>query len=160
MVISEASDRVVVVAAGFAWEEYLRCSAYVCQPNRSIQDSVRMAFYTDNKIYHLVPKILGTVEAISRDEIETRTNLSDLHRAWLRALEKRMIPARNEEWGKNQLKVVFLTLPASPDTLILPNDIQNDLTRGEGRRTAFTQGQRYVSLARLVKGPKSTSELV
>jgi hypothetical protein len=119
-----------------------------------------MAFYTDNKIYRLIPRILGKIEAISRDEIETRTNLSVSYRAELRELVKRMTSARNEEWRRNQLKVVFLTRPDSPDTLILPNDIQNNLTTGEGKRTAFTQRQRYVSLARLKRGPKFTSELV
>ena len=158
--ISNASDRVVVVAARIALDEYLKYSAYICQPDRAFRDCVRMAFYTQNKIDCHIPKILGQIEAISRDEIETRTDLSDSDRARLRALRDTMESARREDWGKRQYKIVFLTPTDSPDTLVLPNDIVNNQASGSGRGTAFTQGQRYVSLSRLEKGPKTTSELV
>ena len=46
--IRNASDRVVVVAARSALGEYCNYSAYICQPNRTFQQSVRMAFYTKN----------------------------------------------------------------------------------------------------------------
>ena len=72
----------------------------------------------------------------------------------------KMEPARSEEWSKKQFKIVFLSPSDSPDTLVLPDDIVNDLSTGGGRGTAFTQWQRYVSLVRLEKGPKTTSELV
>ncbi len=150
--ISNASDRVVVVAARIALDEYLKYSAYICQPDRAFRDCVRMAFYTQNKIDCHIPKILGQIEAISRDEIETRTDLSDSDRARLRMLRNTMDSARSEDWGKRQYKIVFLTSPDSPDTLVLPADIVNDQTAGSGRGTAFTQGQRYVSLSRLEKG--------
>ena len=107
-----------------------------------------------------IPKILGQIEAISRDEIETRTDLSDSDRARLRTLRDTMESARREDWGKRQYKIVFLTPPDSPDTLVLPADIVNDQTAGSGRGAPFTRGQRYVSLSRLEKGPKTTSELV
>jgi hypothetical protein len=158
--ISNASDRVVVVAARFALEEYLKYAAYICQPHRAFQDCVRMAFYTRNTIDHHIPKILGYIEAISAGEIETRTNLTDIERARLRTLLNKMEPARSEGWSKRQYKIVFLTSPDSPETLVLPDDIVNNLTSGSGRGIAFTQGQRYVSLSRLVKGPKTTSELI
>jgi hypothetical protein len=136
--IRNASDRVVVVAARFALDEYLKYSTYICQPHRTFQPSARMAFYTKNKIDRHIPKILGQIEAISRDEIDTRTDLSDSDRARLKTL-----PPHN-----------------SPDTLVLPNDIENNLTSANGKGTAFTRRQRYVSLSRLEKGPKNTSELV
>jgi hypothetical protein len=68
--------------------------------------------------------------------------------------------SRSEEWRKNQLKIVFLSPPDSSDTLVLPDDIANDSTSASERGTAFTQGHRYVSLSRLEKGPKNTSELI
>ncbi len=71
-----------------------------------------------------------------------------------------MKAARSEEWGKRQFKVVFLSPLDSADTLVLPYNIVHDSTTGSGRGTAFTRAQRYVSLARLEKGPKTTSELV
>src|SRR5947209_16366458 len=86
--IRDASDRVVVVAARFALNEYLGYSAYICLPHRSFQPSVRMAFYSKNKIDRHIPKILGRVEAISNDEIETRPDLSDTDRARLKSILK------------------------------------------------------------------------
>src|SRR5438270_4892566 len=158
--IRNASERVVVVAARFALDEYLNYSAYICLPHRSFQPCVRMAFYAKNKIDRRIPKILGHIEAISGDEIETRTDLTDSKRARLRTLLRKMEPARSEEWSKRQFKIGFLSPRDSADTLVLPDDIVNDLSTGGGRGTAFTQWQRYVSLVRLEKGPKTTSELV
>ena len=155
----KSADKVVVVPAGFALDEYLKYSAYICQPNRHFQPCVRMAFYTKNKIDRHIPKILGQIEAISCDEIETRTDLSDIERARLRALLNKMDSARSEEWSKSNLKIVFLTPPDSPDTLVLANDIENNLTSNTHRRVAFAQYQRYVSLSSLEKGPKFTSDL-
>src|SRR5947209_11356373 len=143
--IRDASERVVVVAARFALDEYLKYSAYICLPHRSFQPCVRMAFYTKNKIDRHIPKILGRIEAISRDEIETRTDLTDSERARLRTLLKNMEPARSEEWSKSKFKIVFLTPHDSPDTLVLSHDIVNNSTSGSGRGIAFTQSQRYVS---------------
>src|SRR5437588_13069125 len=107
--IRDASERVVVVAARFALDEYRKCSAYICLPHRSFQDCVRMAFYAKNKIDRHIPKILGHIEAISGDEIETRTDLTDSERARLRTLLRKMEPARSEEWSKRQFKIVFLS---------------------------------------------------
>jgi hypothetical protein len=158
--ISNASDRVVVVAARFALDEYLKYAAYICQPNRSFQPHIRMAFYTNNHIDHHIPKILGHIEAISRDEINTRTDLSESDRTRLQTLRHKMEAARSEDWSKRQYKIVFLTPPDSPETLVLPSDIVNTSATASGRGIAFTQGQRYVSLSRLAKGPKTTSELI
>ena len=159
--IMNEADRVIVVAARSALDEYKNYSAYICQPNRTFQPGVRMAFYTNNKVYHRVPKFIGRpIEAISAKEIETRTDLSDAEREMLRTLFKKMIPARSADWSKNKYKIFFLTSHDSSDTLTLPHDIENDLTSGNGRRSAFTQGQRYVSLSRLETGPRNTSELV
>jgi hypothetical protein len=52
-----------------------------------------------NKIDRRIPKILGQIEAISRDEIETRADLTDSDRARLRTLLKKMESARSEEWS-------------------------------------------------------------
>jgi hypothetical protein len=159
--ISNASNWAVVVAARFALDEYLKYSVFICQPHCTIQPCVRMAFYTKNIIDRRIPKILGQIEAISRDEIESRVDLTDIDRARLGALLKKMEFARSEDWSKRQFKIVFLTAPDSPDTLILPNDIVNTSISESGRGTAFiTQGKRYVSLSRLSTGPKTTSELV
>src|SRR5690242_17302755 len=100
--IKNASDRVVVVAAQFALDEYLKYSVYICQPNRTFRPCVRMAFYIKNKIDRRIPKILGHIESISSDEIETRTDLSDIDRAKLRTLLKKMETARSKDWSKGK----------------------------------------------------------
>lgn len=107
-----------------------------------------------------MPKILGQVEAISKNEIETRKDVTDLDRVRLRELLRNLEKARSEEWGDQQLKIIFLSSPESPDTLVLPHDIVNNLTTSNGRIIAFTQGQRYISLSHLEKEPKTTSVLV
>jgi len=71
-----------------------------------------MAGYTKNKFDRRIPKILGQIEAISRDEIETRTDLTDSERARLRALLKKMESARSEEWVKRQFKTAKFSLAA------------------------------------------------
>jgi len=65
-----------------------------------------MAFYAKNKIDRRILTILERIEAISRDEIETRTDLTDSERARLRTLLRKMEPARSEEWSKRQFKIV------------------------------------------------------
>jgi hypothetical protein len=158
--IKSAYDRVVVVAAQFALGEYLKYSAYICQPYRTFQPCEHMAFYTQNKIDRHIPIILGQIEAISRDDIETRSDLSEINRTRLRTLLQKLEYARIEEWSKGKFKIIFLSSADSQETLVLSHDIANDQTSRSERGTAFTQGQRYVSLSRLQKGPKFTSELV
>ena len=154
-----SAGRVVVVPAGFALNEYLRYSVYICQPHRSFQRCARMAFYTDNKIDRHIPRILGAIEAISGSEIETRTDISESERAQLRAVLNKMPSARSEEWRKQQLKVVFLTPPDSPETVVLARDIENNVSSSTHHRIAFARYQRYVSLSSL-KRARYTSDLV
>ncbi len=159
VLLSDDSNRVVVVAARKALPEYLKHSVYICQPNRAFQRCSRLAFYTNNKIDRRVPKIVGQVEVISKNEIETRKDLTDVDKERLRTLLKNLEPIRSDDWNQ-QLKIIFLSPPESPDTLVLPHDIVNNLTTSNGRTVAFTQGQRYISLSHLEKEPKTTSELV
>ncbi len=159
--LDASKERVVVVPARIALDEYLKYSVYFCQPSRSFRPSAHMAFYTQNKIDRHIPKIIGYVEAITRDEIESRSDLSEQQRAQLRILRSKLDHARSERWRKDRDDVYFLTPPGSPDTLILPQDVENDLTSRVSpmKRIAFTQNQRYLSLALLEKGPKYISEL-
>ncbi len=157
--VASDTDLVVVVAARFALNEYLKCSAYICQPNRAFRECVRMAFYANGKIDRHIPKILGQIEAISSHEIEIRTDITSFDKERLRALLRNIDSERRKELEKASWKIVFLSPPSSPDTLVLPHEIVNNLISGSGRGIAFTRGQRYVSLSHLQKGPKTTSEL-
>jgi len=153
------ADRVVVVPAANALNEYLNHSVYMCLPHRFFRPGVRMAFYTNNKIDRRIPKILSQIESISPDEIESKADLSESQRAKLRTLLNNLEAKRTGEWRKWGFKIFSLTPADSSETLILPSDIENDLTSKAQRRIAFARNQRYISLASLEKGPKYTSEL-
>jgi hypothetical protein len=158
----DPSDNVVVIAAQHALPEYFKYSAYICKRERTFRPCIRLAFYTNNKIDRRVPKIVGQIDAISRGEIETRSDLSDLERERLQGLlESKLERTKgvSHPWNQ-QFKILLLSSPESPETLILPHDVVNNLTSRSGRRTAFTQWQRYVSLSRLEEGPETTSELI
>ena len=60
---------------------------------------------------------------------------------------------------KENYKVLLLTPPDDADTVRLANTIPNDLKSGSRRTAAYTQGQRYVSLEKLMTA-KTTYDLV
>jgi hypothetical protein len=153
--------RVLVVAARLALPEYLRHSAYMCQPHRTFQPAARMAFYANGVIHRRVPAILEQVEAIalSAEAILARDDLSESLRERLLNLVAELTAEGSYRLGRTE-KVIFLSDPDAPATLALPHDIKNDLVADSGRPVAFTPGQRYVSLVRLEKGPKTTTELL
>lgn len=158
--VKASDDRVLVVAAQkkLALAEYLNHSVYICQPNRSFQSSSYMAFYVEGKIYHKVPKILEAIESISKEEIPIRTDLSETTRKRLLVLIENLEQEQSERLNE-RLKIVFLSSPDSHDTLTLPHAIENDFAPN-GKKLAFVQGQRYISLTRLRKAPQTTSQLL
>jgi len=80
------------------------------------------------------------------------------HSGPLGHLVEYLLQERLREEGTSY-KVFLLSAPDDPQTIHLENPILNDLRSATGRPNAFTQGQRYVRLADLVKA-KHTSELV
>lgn len=68
------------------------------------------------------------------------------------------VAANDWAQGGAPLQVFDLSEPGAEDTVELPDAIRNDLKNKSGRGYAFTQGQRYVSLAALKKD-RTTSEL-
>ena len=155
------SDEVLVIPARFAWDEYKRFSAYVCQANRSFRPTTHLAFYVCGIIETAVPQILDVVESVElsdkgiaacRGISETATErLRDL----LRTMQRIGCPG---QLGQTR-KVLFLTAADSPKTIRLAHPIKNDKVTKTGRPYAFVVGQGYVSMARLLAGPKTTSEL-
>jgi hypothetical protein len=142
-------NNVLVVPARNAWPRYQLLSAYVCQPNRAFQRVERMAFYCEGRIQVLVPKVLEV-----HDEV---TLLPGSQKNWLNDLIEQVIKLEPSKKGATQ-KVIRLTPPDDKDTIRLSAPIPNDLKSKAGRPTAFTQSQRYVSLAKL-KEAKTTSDL-
>src|SRR6266853_6625446 len=109
--VDRSADRVVVVAARIALETYLKHSVYICQPGRTFKPCVRLAFYTNSKIYHKVPKILWEVDEISKEEVEARADLDETRKTQLRALMKdleRLESSQNSQRG-DKAKIIFLS---------------------------------------------------
>jgi hypothetical protein len=147
--VASAYD-VAVVAALRAWPQYHSLHAYCCQANRTFQPVDRIAFYTKGKIQPLVPRVL----AVHPDVLIEK----GAHSGLLGSLIDRMIEELpDREGGRN--KIFLLSAPDSPETVVLDEAIPNDLLASTGRPTAYTQGQRYVSLDKLQQA-KATSELI
>ncbi len=159
--IGASAQQVVVVAARLALDEYFHHSAYICQPKRSFQPCDYIAFYAEGRISQYVPRILATVESIVLDEetIDARQDVDEGLRTRLRELVRALREEDSFRVGEAQ-KVMFLSSHDAPSTLILPHDIVNDLASETGRTIAFTQGQRYVPLERLLAAPATTSALL
>jgi hypothetical protein len=158
--VGKAGDEVLVVAARRALSEYLKHGLYICQANRPFRTCSHMAFYANGHIHHQIPKILGQIEQImmTQEAVEAYSGDGELRERLLVLFD---------EWGKaasprigEVAKVMFLSPVGDDLTIVLPHDIKNDLVSESGRTIAFTQGQRYVPLERLQKGPRTTTELL
>jgi hypothetical protein len=76
----------------------------------------------------------------------------------LGVLVERLIVGRVYPEGQD-VQLFVLTPRGDERTLRLPHAVRNTKLAANGRRTAWTMGQRYTSLAALATGPSTTSEL-
>ena len=143
------SGTAVIVAARSAYDEYLRHSVYVCQPNRPFRNVERLGFYSEGAVQQHIPRILE-----SHDEVEFRAGV---HSGALGRIVDNFCQLGTREIGR-VYKVLILSDPDSPDTVRLSEAIRNDKTSQTGKTTAFTMSQRYVSLDKLLRA-KYTSEV-
>ncbi len=107
-------------------------------------------FSKSNKIHNLVPKILEIHDSVEFKQGNEKGNLGKV----IDSLIESGLRKEGESY-----KVILLSAPDDPQTKQLEASIENDLTSENGRRTAFTQNQRYVSLE-LLKKAKKASELI
>ncbi len=151
---------VVVVAASGAYPHYLRHAMYFCQPGRTFRDVARIGFYADGEIKPEVPRILARRDHVRFDQATVRAlhdaeAADDVRIGWL---VDRLLRAGVQPEGAVQ-QVFLLSAPGDGRTLVLPRPVRSTETAASGRRTAWTQGQRYVSSAALAAGPSTTDEL-
>ena len=152
------NDDTVVVAARRAWPEYQLTSAYVCQPDRAFREGLtHFGFYALGAIQPLVPRIKAHHPTVlfSPDEAASRRRdgqvvLADLIESLL---------ARNERTEGESYGVLLLSGPDDPETVRLAHPIINDTLSVTGKPFAWTMGQRYTSLSKLISGVSLTSEL-
>ncbi|MGB2937080.1 MAG: hypothetical protein WBD05_02610 [Phycisphaerae bacterium] len=150
-----ASEKVLVIPARDAWQDYLNFSAYMCQPRRKFRATSHIAFYRRKVIEPSVPRILQVVEEIEMSErgVSASPGLDEATRNRLLAIVHELRESGERRHLDEKRKVLLLSTPQSAETITLPHRIVHE------RPTAFTQGQRYVSLSKIRAGPKTTAEL-
>lgn len=155
------SDKVLVIPARNAWDQYTKFSAYVCQAKRSFRRTTHMAFYVHGIIETAIPQILDVVESVELSDkgIAACQGVSETATERLRNLLHTMQRIGCPGQLGQTRKVMFLTPPDSPETIRLQHPIKNDKVTKAGRPWAFVVNQSYVSMARLLAGPKTTSDL-
>ena len=146
------SNDIVVVPARHAWPEYLRCHAYICQPDRSFKTVTHIAFYTGGEIKPVVPRIREVYEHVEFASGAYSGSLGKLVDALLDD------PASLKETGI-AYKIMVLSPPEDRTTLTLDRPVTNDLRSKSGRLVAYTQNQRYVSWQQL-RTANTTADLV
>ncbi len=155
----EHRDRVLVVAARWAWPMYELLGVYRCQAMRSFQASHHIAFYADGEIKRLAPRIKSVIESIDLTHQEEMSSLDGDQKEFAGELLKRIDHhSQHHEFGK-AFKVMFLSQSDDAETIKLPRPIINDKNDKNGQPTPFTYGApRYVTLESLRKARK-TSQL-
>lgn len=157
---------VLVIPARFAWKEYEDTSSYICQANRTFRKTDYMAFYRDGVIQEYVPRIIKVFDSvlfmsdgtykINNDELNVETE--EGFKKELKEIALYMSNTKKIQ-DNEQHKVILLSAKKDDKTIKLKNVIPNDLIDKNGNKTAFVQGQRYVSLQKLLNS-KTTTELV
>jgi hypothetical protein len=155
------NDDVVVVAARFAYPEYLRRNLYICQAERAFRGGLtHMAFYSDGAIQVEVPRIRYREDLVNftDEEAARRSSGSESDRAIAAAIQEDLRSGLRED-GK-AYQVFLLTPPQDSDTVTLTRRIVNDTVAASGRPWAWTMSQRYASLTDLRRsGVSRTSEV-
>lgn len=152
------SDDTVIVAARAAWGDYLKYSAYVCQPDRAFRRGLtHFGFYYKGQIMDRVPRIRGWWPhvVLSEEAVAEATNRGDGVHA---ELLQRLLDERARDEG-SAYGVMLLSPADDPETVRLAEPIVNDKVTGNGRPWAWTLGQRYASVDRLRGGITRTSQL-
>lgn len=119
-----------------------------------------MAFYADSAIQVHVPRIRYREDLVAFTHVEAGARLtsSETDRLIGAAIEVDLLAGTREE-GK-QYQVFLLSAADDPDTVLIAHPIQNDTVAEPGRGWAWTMGQRYISLAALMRpGVSVTSAL-
>lgn len=152
----------VIVAARFAWNEYLETGAYICQPDRSFRTGLRyMGFYTNMEIKPIVARVLYQEPQPIMFDDPTIAQFRKGEGVWDQligdTIEK--LIAHGKPSGQ-PYRVFLLSHRDAEDSLHLPGPIKNTIKTSSGRGVAWTMGQRYTRSAALTaQGVSTTTEL-
>ena len=143
----------VIVAAGIAYDEYLKYAAYICQPERSFRHVQRIGFYRDKHIEPLLPEVLYRQDHVTVDE-QTAQRLAVSEHSDERAigdLIRRLLTDGSPRIGDTQ-QVFLLSEPGDRNTLDLGELVPHQSAN------AWTQSQRYAA-SQLLRQARSTDDL-
>ncbi|MGH9187779.1 MAG: hypothetical protein ACRD0U_18535 [Acidimicrobiales bacterium] len=147
---------VVVVPARSAYPEYLKHSAYVCQPKRTFKPGLtHLAFYVERTIKELVPAIRYVEDEVvfSEEEAARRDAVGEPLQREMASLVRALLQSGPRTAGES-FKVFLLTAPDDGGTVRLPAAVPHT---GKG---AWVQNQRYTSVVALTApGVRSTDDL-
>jgi hypothetical protein len=153
-----SNDDTVIVAARSAWPEYQRLNAYVCQPNRVFRDGLtHFGFYADGRIQPTIARIREHLVAVPFSIAEAQRRRSTGQEAVADVIEATL--AQGTRVDGDSYDVILLSGPEDTATAHLATAIVNDTLTAAGRPWAWTLGQRYTSLAKLMSGATKTSYL-
>ncbi len=138
---------VVIVPAADAWDLYSnrKQSAYVFPVGRSLRSVEYLAFYADQEIKPVVPKVIGTLAAVDWNQANAKRlqKSSDDDEKKLGGV---IAASRSCGWISTAYQVLLLSEPKDSRTVHLPQPIAHSK---RGRGSAFARGHRYLSLAEL-----------
>jgi hypothetical protein len=144
------SDDVVVVAARVAYGEYKELSAYICQPGRAFRKGLtHMGFYLDGAIQVHLPFIRYVEDHVTftSEEVASRKAGTERDQSIGHVIESTLAKGTREE--EQQYQIFLLSGPDDAQTVKLPQAITNNAVSASGTPSAWVQGQRYTSLAKL-----------
>jgi hypothetical protein len=161
MVGTNQDTRDVLVVAGNKWayDCYGTYSAYITQPGRHFRPEVeRMGYYANGAIQREFPTILARRDhvALTQQTVRDLRSSGDTQDAQFAEVVEQLIADGIE--GRTE-QIFLLSGPEDPRTLRISDPIRNTERAASGRRTAWTQGRRYVHEVVLLTGPQTTREL-
>lgn len=145
----------VVVAATFAFGDFERTGAYVCQPNRSFRPgSTYLGFYAKRRIEPVFPRILDRRLNVpftwaQADQLEAIDDPDDKKVATI----IRESLAEPELFRRQEGQSYQVVLLDKATGFVLPKAIDHPTG------SAWLRGQRYTSSAALKRAPATTEEL-
>ena len=143
----------VVVAARRAYAEYLKYSAYICQPGRSFRPVQWMGFYRSKRIEPLIPRVTARFDQveITHSNVDQLSQSEDpLERALGRVVDELIASGARPLDTTNE--IFLLTRPEDKETVRREDPIEHLDS------VAWTMGQRYTFLEDL-RVAKTTADL-
>lgn len=147
---------VVIVPGAEAWDLYIhrKQNAYVFQAGRSIKVVDHLAFYADQEVKSIVPKILGWFDAVDWN-IANATRLAKSTDPKEQQLATIIRASKSLGWDASVYQVFILSGPKDGETETLSGPITH---RKRGRGSAFARSHRYHAMSEILSA-RDTADL-